>query len=179
MLSLAAQTSRRYKECMNESPQKAGDLEITLGREDDTLRLAAQIWQIAQPGDVIALWGDLGAGKTAFARGFIQAATSLDEEVPSPTFTLLQTYESPAGLIHHFDLYRIEQADEVLELGIEDAFADGITLIEWPGNMGHWLPRARLDLELTVHDNVTTRTAKLTATDPTWQARLADLNLQG
>jgi tRNA threonylcarbamoyladenosine biosynthesis protein TsaE len=100
--------------------------------EAATGRLAARIAAVATRGDVLALEGPLGAGKTVFARGFIRALTTPDEEVPSPSFTLVQLYESAAGPIHHFDLYRIEAADELLELGIEETFADGITLIEWP-----------------------------------------------
>ena len=157
----------------------APHLTVPLGSEDDTVRFAAQIWQHAQRNDVIALWGDLGVGKTAFARGFIQAATTATEEVPSPTFTLLQTYDSDLGTIHHFDLYRIEHEDEVLELGIDDAFADGVSLIEWPGNMGHWLPQRRLDLKLESIGDSGIRTATLSSDDLEWQSRLAAMNLHG
>ena len=156
----------------------APHLTVSLGSEDDTVRFAAQVWQHVQVGDVIALWGDLGVGKTAFARGFIRAATTATEEVPSPTFTLLQTYDSDLGPIHHFDLYRIEHEGEVLELGIDDAFADGVSLIEWPGNMGRWLPHKRLDLTLETDGDSGTRTAKLSSADPDWQARLAGMDLQ-
>lgn len=161
---------------MDNKPDMTAHQSVLLRCEDDTMRLAEQIWQISRVGDVIALWGDLGVGKTAFARGFIRAATRPAEEVPSPTFTLLQTYGAPPGLIYHFDCYRIEHEDEVLELGIDDAFADGISLIEWPGNMGRWLPDRRLDLELASLNQDTSRTAILTG-DLTWQARLVALDL--
>ena len=100
--------------------------------------------------DVIALRGDLGAGKTVFARAFIRARTRPDEEVPSPTFTLVQVYE-PAGradaAIWHFDLFRLATAEDALELGIEDAFGGAISLIEWPERLGRLLPASRLDAD--------------------------------
>ena len=119
---------------------------------DALTALAVRLADEAQPGDVIALWGDLGAGKTTFARAFItaraqQAGVPVDE-VPSPTFTLVQTYEMPDAAIWHFDLYRLSNAAEVWELGIEEALADGISLIEWPERMGALLPTRRIDLSL-------------------------------
>lgn len=94
--------------------------------------LAASLARLARTGDVFLLQGDLGAGKTEFARAFIQSLCGDETEVPSPTFTLLQVYESPRGLIHHYDLYRLESPDEVWELGLEEALSDAMTLIEWP-----------------------------------------------
>jgi tRNA threonylcarbamoyladenosine biosynthesis protein TsaE len=96
---------------------------------------------------VIALQGPLGAGKTAFARGFI-AGRGLETEVPSPTFTLVQLYEAADVVIYHFDLYRLERAEDAFELGIEEAFAEGISLIEWPDRLGSYLPRERLEVTL-------------------------------
>lgn len=101
-------------------------------------------------GDVIGLGGELGAGKTAFARAFIHArAGDVKEDVPSPTFTLAQIYDLAECSIWHFDLYRLAKAEDAVELGIEDAFADGVSLIEWPGRLGALLPRDRLDILLT------------------------------
>ncbi len=177
MLRLAGDFLRRYKEDMVNSDNTSTDSTFLLDCEGETLRLAEDIWKISRAGDIIALWGDLGVGKTAFARGFIQAANGPAEEVPSPTFTLLQIYESPITQIYHFDLYRIENEDEVLELGIEDAFADGISLIEWPANMGHWLPYNRLDLTLSSSDTSSERRVKLQGYGPSWQARLSDFRL--
>jgi len=97
---------------------------------------------------VIALWGDLGTGKSVFARAFVQALCGA-EEVPSPTFTLVQAYDAPRFTIFHFDLYRLEAAEDAYELGIEDAFAEGVSLIEWPGRLGGLLPHERLDVALT------------------------------
>ena len=115
---------------------------VTLG---DTERLAAQLAPHAAPGDVIGLCGVLGSGKTAFARAFIRARLGrVAEEVPSPTFTLVQLYEHTAGAIWHFDLYRLGEAEDAYELGIEDAFSGGVSLIEWPEKLdaimlGDWL----------------------------------------
>ncbi len=121
----------------------------TLSDESATETLAASIAAVSRPGDVIALWGDLGTGKTVFARAFIRAATGHgDEEVPSPTFTLVQTYDAGEIPIYHFDMYRLETPDEAYALGIEEAFVDGISLIEWPDRLGGLLPRERLDVRL-------------------------------
>ncbi len=125
---------------------------------------AARLAGKARAGDVFALWGDLGAGKTTFARAFItarmQSAGALVDEVPSPTFTLVQTYqipgeipgEPPGDTIWHFDLYRLSHAAEVWELGVEEALADGISLIEWPERMGPLLPTPRIDVVLDFVD---------------------------
>lgn len=137
-----------------------------------TRRAAALLAGIAQPGDVFALWGDLGAGKTTFARGFIAALCPEEESVPSPTFTLVQTYPSAQGEIWHFDLYRLKRAEEAYELGIEEAFASGISLIEWPVRLGSLLPRQRLDV--TLSPGTTPESRQLTlAGGPDWSVRLA------
>src|SRR5690242_6068039 len=119
-----------------------------------TERLAAIIAGQVRPGDAILLSGDLGAGKTHFARAFINALTSAPEEVPSPTFTLVQTYDAAVHgapvEIWHFDLYRLKSPDETLELGIEEAFAEGIALVEWPDRLGSLKPREHLELRLAV-----------------------------
>jgi tRNA threonylcarbamoyladenosine biosynthesis protein TsaE len=119
---------------------------VTLDLVDEaaTVHLARRLARAARPGDVIALEGPLGSGKTALARAFIQSLVGAEEEVPSPTFTLTQLYDCEIGTIWHFDLYRLDKAEDALELGIEDAFADGISLIEWPDRLGPWLPAERL-----------------------------------
>lgn len=122
---------------------------IDLADEAQTVRLAARIAAAAQARDTVALSGPLGSGKTSFARAFIRALGHGDEEVPSPTFTLVQTYAFPnRPVVWHFDLYRLETPDEVYELGIEEAWEDGICLIEWPERIAALLPRERLDIAL-------------------------------
>ena len=134
---------------MRTSP--AGNLihQIDLKDADETAALGSRLGPFLQPGDIVALDGDLGTGKTTFARGLIQSELGGDQDVPSPTFTLVQTYDLPAGELWHFDLYRLEEPEEVYELGIEDAFSDAISMIEWPDRMGCLLPRDHLRIELT------------------------------
>src|SRR6516164_1301002 len=134
--------------------------------------LAARISALAAPGDIIALKGDLGAGKTSFARGFIRARGG-EEDVPSPTFTLVQIYELGGMAIWHFDLYRLKSPDEAWELGIEDAFSEGISLIEWPERLGPLLPKHRLEIIFLYGDRPEARRAVLTAGGD-WQRRLAE-----
>lgn len=121
---------------------------IDLADERATLALGARLAGAAVRGDIFALAGDLGAGKTTLARGFIRALTTPEEEVPSPTFTLVQTYDTPKGMVWHFDLYRLEDPEEAWELGIEEAFADGISLVEWPERLGALLPARRRAVRL-------------------------------
>ncbi len=124
------------------------ELALDLADEAATARVATSLAALARAGDVLALAGDLGTGKTAFARAFVRALTDAEEEVPSPTFTLVQTYDAADFIIWHFDLYRLERPEDALELGIEDAFADGVALIEWPDRLGRLLPPERLDVTL-------------------------------
>ncbi|MGE0164897.1 MAG: tRNA (adenosine(37)-N6)-threonylcarbamoyltransferase complex ATPase subunit type 1 TsaE [Dongiaceae bacterium] len=147
---------------------------MELGDEAATVALARRIAAVAHAGDVIALAGDLGTGKTRFARAFVDAAAGDGEEVPSPTFTLVQTYESPAGPIWHFDLYRLARPEEAYELGFEEALTDGIALIEWPERLGGLLPVERLDIALAYGDRPTARRARL-AGHGGWAPRLAGL----
>jgi len=113
-----------------------------------------------------------------FARAFIRARTRPDEDVPSPTFTLVQTYDDGAdGVpVHHFDLYRLNRPEDAFELGIEDAFVDGITLIEWPERLGRLLPAARLDVTLTPGGSPTARRADIDG-GANWSARLTEARL--
>ena len=115
-----------------------------------TEKLGAALAALVRAGDMVALRGDLGAGKTTLARGLIRALSGDPQLiVPSPTFTLVETYDTAAGTIWHFDLYRLERPQDAYELGIEDAFAQGISLIEWPERLGGLLPQRRLDIFLS------------------------------
>jgi tRNA threonylcarbamoyladenosine biosynthesis protein TsaE len=143
-------------------------LVLDLADEAATGRLAALIAGTARARDTIALAGPLGSGKTSFARAFIRALGSGDEEVPSPTFTLLETYSFPRRpTIWHFDLYRLEAPDDVYELGIEEAWADGICLVEWPERIAGLLPAERLDIVLAPGATAGQRRATIAAS-PRW-----------
>lgn len=123
-------------------------IERRLPDERATIRLGEDIAACLRPGDVIALEGDLGAGKTTLARGLIRAvAQDRALEVPSPTFTLVQSYDTRIPL-HHFDLYRLSSPDELDELGLEEAAATGAALIEWPDKAGERLPADAAKLTL-------------------------------
>ncbi len=113
-----------------------------------TERLAAALAALVRPGDAILLFGDLGAGKTAFARAFLRVLTgdpALD--VPSPTFTLVQAYDTPKGPVHHYDLWRLSDHGAMTELGWDDA-VDDIVLVEWPDRLGPLTPAHALTLTL-------------------------------
>ena len=114
---------------------------MSLPDEAATEQLGATLAQRLRPRDVVALIGGLGAGKTTLARAILRAASGDDAlVVPSPTFTLVEVYDTPRGTFWHFDLYRLEQPEQVFELGWEDALAEGIVLIEWPERLGALLP---------------------------------------
>ena len=115
---------------------------MPLADETATAALGAALADRLQPGDVVGLYGELGSGKTTLARGILRAAAGdPDLIVPSPTFTLVEVYETERGTFWHFDLYRLETPEQVYELGWEDALAEGIVLIEWPQRLGPLLPK--------------------------------------
>jgi tRNA threonylcarbamoyladenosine biosynthesis protein TsaE len=149
-------------------------LTIDLADEDATRRLGERLAERARAGDVILLFGTLGTGKTTLARAFIRRLTQPDEEVPSPTFTLVQMYEGEAATVWHFDLYRMEKPEDAFELGIDEAFADGITLVEWPERLGRHLPRHRLDVTLEVAPEPQARRATIIS-HSRWDDRIGDL----
>ena len=162
---------------MSKAANRPEPVRVALAGETATEALAASLAAVARSGDILALWGDLGSGKTVFARAFIRAATGhRDEEVPSPTFTLVQTYETEDMPIHHFDMYRLKVPEEAYALGIEEAFADGISLIEWPDRLGGLLPRERLDIRLEHGSDSTFRTASLSGTGD-WVERLKEVHI--
>ena len=122
-------------------------LMLDLADETATAALGQRLARACEPGDLIALSGDLGAGKSTLARALIRERAGAEIDVPSPTFTLVQTYETPGLAIWHFDLYRLKQAGEARELGLTEA-VDGLALIEWPERLGPHLPQTRLDVSL-------------------------------
>ena len=125
----------------------------------------------------ILIGGFLGAGKTTFARAFIKALAASEEEakeeVPSPTFSLVQVYPRQPADVWHIDLYRIEHIDEILELGLDEALADGILLIEWPERMGKLLPAERLDLRFEFAERSQGRRVRLEPASP-WHRRIRE-----
>ncbi|MGH6870504.1 MAG: tRNA (adenosine(37)-N6)-threonylcarbamoyltransferase complex ATPase subunit type 1 TsaE [Rhizomicrobium sp.] len=121
--------------------------EIALPDLAATEALGARIAGGLRAGDAVALAGDLGAGKTALARAVLRAL-GVAEDVPSPTFTLVQIYETPALTVSHFDLYRIKSESELDELGFDDALAAGAALIEWPERAPHRIPDDALHVAL-------------------------------
>lgn len=159
---------------------------IDLPDEAATAALAQRLAALARPGDVIALQGELGAGKTSFARAFIRARASdrggRETDVPSPTFTLVQVYEfgDAAPAVWHFDGYRLREPEEAWELGIEDALRDGIALIEWPQRFGELIPARRLEIALQAGRTPSARRAVLDAGEAPggWAARLAGLSAE-
>lgn len=144
---------------------------VELENEAATRQLGASLAACLTPGDVVTLRGDLGAGKTSLARGAISTLCDA-EEVPSPTYTLVQTYSAKTFDIWHFDLYRLEAPGDVWELGIEEALEDGVCLIEWPERIENLLSGAELNIDISF--NGQGRTAKLSG-GPDWAERLHGL----
>lgn len=137
-----------------------------------TLAFGRQLGERIGPGDVVCLSGNLGAGKTTLARGAIEAWTGQTEEAPSPTYTLVQTYDGERGELWHVDLYRLKRPDDAWELGLEDAFVSAACLIEWPERLEGQLPRDRLDIELKPEGEG--RSAALKA-HGSWRTKLATI----
>lgn len=140
-----------------------------LPSEAATVALGAALGARLQSGDALLLQGALGAGKTTLARGAIGAWTGGAEEAPSPTYTLVQTYEGPRGTLQHMDLYRLTRPEEVFELGLEDALEGGAAIIEWPERLGPLTPPGALRVELA--EQGAGRMARLFG--PAWLAELA------
>ena len=149
---------------------------ITLKSPEETTDLAKNLGAVLQPGDVLLLEGAIGSGKTHFARSLIRSLMRKPEDVPSPTFTLVQVYETVIGEIWHSDLYRLSDISEIEELGLTDAFETAVCLVEWPEKLGPLTPPSALTFgcrtDLGVED---TRHLQLRWSDPKWQNRLEGL----
>jgi tRNA threonylcarbamoyladenosine biosynthesis protein TsaE len=133
---------------------------MRLRNEAATAGLGAAIAARLQPGEAVCLSGPLGAGKSTLARALVRALTTPQEEVPSPSFTLVQFYEGPRLRVAHFDLYRLSNPDEAYEIGLDEALDDGAAVIEWPERLAGRLPEDRLDVEIALQGRG--RSARLT-----------------
>lgn len=138
-----------------------------------TRRLAEALASLLRPGDVVTLSGELGAGKTEFVRAAIRALAGADIEVPSPSFTLIQRYPLPGFELWHADFYRLAGPGELGELGLEEAFGDGVVFVEWPERAMNELPADRLELEFCFAPELgeNARLVRLRA-GPSWRTRV-------
>jgi len=152
-------------------------LELVLTDADATTRLGAAIAPRLAPGEAVLLYGPLGMGKSTLARGLIRALTTPDEDVPSPTFTLVQFYETEPP-VAHFDLYRLTRPDEAAEIGLDEALDEGCAIIEWPERLGDdpapWLGPDRL--VITLSEDGEGRRASISGVGA-WEAKSKDLNV--
>jgi tRNA threonylcarbamoyladenosine biosynthesis protein TsaE len=145
---------------------------MILSDEAATAQLGAAIARALKPREAVCLSGPLGAGKSTLARALIRTLTTPDEEVPSPTFTLVQFYEGGGLKIAHFDLYRLTDPSEAYEIGLDEALDEGAAVIEWPERLEGSLPPDRLDVEIAL--NGTGRRARLTP-HGSWVGRVEGL----
>jgi tRNA threonylcarbamoyladenosine biosynthesis protein TsaE len=141
---------------------------IDLPDAEATARLGARLALALRCGDAVCLSGPLGAGKSTLARGLVRALTQPDEEVPSPTFTLVQVYDGPRFPVAHFDLYRLGGAEEAYELGLDEVLEEGAAVIEWPERLGAARPADRLDIDIVIRGEG--RVARL-STHGAWEGR--------
>lgn len=134
-----------------------------------TCEFARTVGTRLKSGDVILLSGEIGAGKSHFARCLIQSRLTVPEDVPSPTFTLVQSYQTPDYDIWHADLYRLTSVDEVEELGLFEAFESEVCLVEWPDRLAEFAPQSALSLTFEAGEDEDARTLKLGWDDPKWR----------
>lgn len=146
---------------------------LSLACLEDTKALAKRLAPALALRDVVLLEGNLGVGKTAFAR-FVLEALGVAGDIPSPTFTLVQLYDVPAGPAFHFDLYRLKTPEEIEEIGFEEACGEGIVLVEWPEKARAYMPREALTLRFEMAENNGGRLVHFSAS-PAWENRLEGL----
>ena len=140
---------------------------LTAASLGETEQLAQRMAAVLPWPGVVLLSGEIGAGKSAFARALLRALGVTDQDIPSPTFTLVQTYDCPRGQVWHSDLYRLSDVGEIEELGLFDAFENAVCLVEWPDRLGVEAPSDALNMALSAADD-DVRSITLTATDPQW-----------
>jgi tRNA threonylcarbamoyladenosine biosynthesis protein TsaE len=141
---------------------------------DETLELAGTVGELLRAGDVVSLVGDLGAGKTVFARG-VARALGVTEAVVSPSFTIVREYDGRMPLVH-VDVYRIDTVQELYDLGFEELVRDdAVTLVEWGDMIDGLLPADRLDVRLAPGDTDDERVVEIEGHGRSWRARAAEL----
>ena len=123
-------------------------MDFLVHSEKEMAHVAQKLAPLLHKGDVVALYGSLGVGKTTLVRALIHTLLDSSVDVPSPTFTLLQIYDTPEYPIYHFDFYRLKSPEEAYEVGIEDAFGSALSLIEWPEKIGTILPQKHISITL-------------------------------
>lgn len=144
--------------------------DFRLPDEAATAHLGAALAHELRSGEAICLYGPLGAGKSTLARALVRALTTPDEDVPSPTFTLVQFYEAARLNVAHFDLYRLSSPDEAYEIGLDEALEDGAAVIEWPERLEGRLPPDRLDVVISLSEDDDGRRVRLTP-HGAWEGR--------
>ena len=147
-------------------------LRINLSSPNQPADFAVRLGACLRAGDTLLLEGSIGAGKTHFARSLIQSRLQEAEDVPSPTFTLVQTYDANGTEIWHADLYRLTSPDDVVELGLLDAFETAICIVEWPDRLGDLAPHDALTLRFEQGRDEDARELSITWDAPKWEARL-------
>ncbi len=157
------------------------DRSFRFGSAEETSSVARALSPDLCPGDAILLEGGLGAGKTHFARALIQArlaGAGFHEEVPSPTYTLVQTYSDGEIELLHVDLYRLSGPDAIAELGLDEAFANAVCMIEWPDRLGDMMPNDALTLRLEMTDIPGERLVRVTSSCAKWVSRFLRIGLE-
>lgn len=142
---------------------------------EETSRYAEALARLLVPGDTVLLDGSIGAGKSHFARSAIQSLLTAYEDVPSPTYTIVQTYVGTTSEIWHADLYRLSDPSEIYELGLGAAFEDAICLVEWPDRLGSQRPAAALTLMLRPDDQGQSRDLVFSWSDARWDNKIEDV----